>query len=79
MNTYLTEFPEVLPHPHAWDKYVPREGVVTGDNMWREALHSIAVDLSIREVDWIESGETAGFAKMKFFLENFLDRYNDQR
>lgn len=65
---FLAPFPELVPHPHSYEKPVQ-----TPDFM--AALDRLGADASVPEVSWATPGPAAGLAMLDDFLANRLPLY----
>nr|AOQ25781.1 deoxyribodipyrimidine photolyase-like protein [Actinia tenebrosa] len=74
LQSFLTEFPPVIKHPH-----VPKVKVKETD--WKAAYDFIDVDDTVKEVDWAEPGTEAGLKMLEEFcaqrLKHFATSRND--
>lgn len=69
---WLTEFPRLKTHPHAW----PHEPKAVD---WETAIQSLSIDHSVKPVEWIKPGEHAAQLTLKDFLKHRLARYDEGR
>ena len=69
---YLTEYPPLRKHPHAW---VERPRATD----WKVARSSITIDESVKPVSWIKPGEAAALDAMRLFLSERLEGYAERR
>ena len=69
---WLTEFPALKKHTHAWSK--PPKSID-----WEAAIASLSVDLKVKPVDWIQPGEKAAHKALKTFLKERLPNYDEER
>eukprot|EP01041_Mallomonas_annulata_P011728 gene11728-24597_t len=66
VDTYLKEYPPILPHPHIWP--TRPIGGLEGPNRWLTALDSTEMDYTVPEIDWLDPGErAANIALISFF------------
>ena len=72
LPVYLEEFSSLIPHPHAYEGYVP-----TID--WDALLHTKGIDESVAPVDWIDGSHKSAEAALAQFIEDGLPRYADRR
>ncbi|XP_055534407.1 deoxyribodipyrimidine photo-lyase [Wyeomyia smithii] len=72
LDTYLTEFPPVIKHPH---KEVIRPKIID----WSKLLESLTVDKTVDEVDWAVPGYEGGIAILQSFIEKRLRKFNSKR
>ena len=49
---FLNDFPSLKKHPYNWEEKI---GVID----WRKSLKTLDIDFTIKEVDWVQSGEKA--------------------
>ena len=76
MDTYLTEFPPIVPHTYAFPS-------ISGGTMaWNSIARDLVpqLDISVDEVDWTIPGEYAAWDGMRKFipkLKTYADRRND--
>ena len=69
---FLEEFSAVKKHPFQWLGQVVKTD-------WKRAEESLAVDLSVPEVDWLLPGEKAAANILDHFLKNKLSGYAARR
>jgi deoxyribodipyrimidine photo-lyase len=74
MDTFLTDFPPLVPHPHPFSA-----SPVDSASVWEEVASKVdAMDASVEEVDRFPSGEAAAIDAMRQFLPR-LKTYADSR
>jgi deoxyribodipyrimidine photo-lyase len=78
---FLDEFPKVkkqkAPSPNSLPKETPTEQ--EGNLKCDELRKSLKIDLSVKEVDWIKSGEKAAINMLQNFITEKLHRYDSER
>lgn len=79
METYLTEFPPVVIHPHPFGVSTEVSGMHSA-GMWNDVNNFILpqLDASVKEIDWIAPGEAAAWRHMCDFIPR-LKTYGDKR
>ncbi len=72
LSEFLTEFPEVMEHPHRADlaPFMPPVA---------ELLAALPVDARVPEVSWLKPGEAAGAELLAQFLDRKLGTYDRDR
>lgn len=68
LNEFLTEFPPVIRHPH-------RGSIQPKTIDWNQALASVKVDQTVKEVTWIRSGYKSAVAMLDSFIKERLRNY----
>lgn len=68
LNEFLTEFPPVMKHPH-------RSSIQPQSIDWNQALKSVKVDESVKEVTWIRPGYKEAVAMLDSFIKERLRNY----
>lgn len=71
LSDFLDEFPPPLPM-----KKNQRQQKSTN---WNTVVESLRINFSVKEVDWIKSGEEKAEELLDFFLQKKLSHYNDLR
>ena len=69
---FLEEFPSLKKHPFNLSPHSPRTD-------WNKAISTLRINKTVSEVDWITPGEKAARAALKYFLQNRLPCYDEQR
>ncbi|MFA5863360.1 MAG: deoxyribodipyrimidine photo-lyase [Phycisphaerae bacterium] len=69
---FLEDFPRLKKHPFPWPEKVSAVP-------WEESVKWLKVDRKVEEVAWLTPGEKAAHRKLKFFLENKLSAYDQER
>uniref|UniRef100_A0A8D8BYM9 Deoxyribodipyrimidine photo-lyase n=1 Tax=Culex pipiens TaxID=7175 RepID=A0A8D8BYM9_CULPI len=72
LNTYLTQFPPVVKHPHK--SKLKAEAID-----WTKLLDTLQVDRTVDEVEWAVPGYTGGVATLQGFVEKRLRKFNAKR
>lgn len=68
---FLEPFPDLVPHPHPWDRHIQAPD-------FPGALGRLDIDRAVPEVDWAVPGPAAGRAMLDDFLANRLPRYDSR-
>lgn len=71
LGDYLTQLPQLKKHPH-------HIGIKAGFDL-EKTLSGLAIDRTIKEVDWLKPRETEAWKALESFIEKRLDRYADNR
>ncbi|HSD62173.1 MAG TPA: deoxyribodipyrimidine photo-lyase [Ignavibacteriaceae bacterium] len=69
---YLSEFPE-LAQMGGFESF--SQPAID----WKKVEQSLNINRKVKEVDWIIPGEKAALESLKYFLENKLDHYSEDR
>lgn len=73
LNEFLTDFPKISPLLHvSQDEHFPTFDV-------SEAYESLAIDVKVQPVDWLDSGTVAGYSLLDAFIANRLPEYAEKR
>lgn len=72
LDTFLTDFPPVIRHPHHSDTKTTKVD-------WKEAFDSLEVDMTVDEVDWAKPGYTHGVDELEQFCKKRLKIFDDKR
>ncbi|XP_058830186.1 deoxyribodipyrimidine photo-lyase isoform X2 [Topomyia yanbarensis] len=72
LDTYLTEFPPVIKHPH-------KPSFKANPINWVKLQDILQVDRTIDEVDWAVPGYKGGVAMLQSFIEVRLRKFNSKR
>ena len=70
LNFFLTDIPQIKNHPY---DLVKKEKII-----WNKIISNLTIDNTIKEVNWINSGEIAARDRLKL-LKNNLENYNQNR
>ncbi|MBZ0220814.1 MAG: deoxyribodipyrimidine photo-lyase [Candidatus Methylomirabilis sp.] len=71
LGDYLTDFPRLRKHQH-------HIGIKAGFDL-EKTISGLAVDSTVKEVDWLKPGETEAAKALEDFMEKKLDRYAEDR
>ena len=71
----LLEFMDDLSQP----KKMKTNNISSDKIDWNKVEKSLKINREVKEVDWIEPGESAALKMLRHFLQNKLDNYNDIR
>lgn len=68
---FLEEFPVV--------KKMRKSEMENPNIQWKDITHSLSIDFSVKEVDWIKPGEQAALNCLRTFIEDKLENYSKLR
>lgn len=68
---FMDEFPRL--------KKIGKSEISSDKTDWNKIQKSLKVNFDIKEVDWMQSGETAALKSLENFLKNKFDNYNEWR
>lgn len=71
LGQWLTDFPSLKKHPHAWE-------LIPSIN-WRSAEDTLSIDRTVTPIKWLEPGEKAAQELLQKFLNQGLVDYNTGR
>ena len=75
INKALIEFMDEFPHLKKMKKCE-----LTSDKIdWEKIIKSLKIDFTVKEVNWIKSGEKAASKCLNYFLENKFEQYYELR
>lgn len=72
LDHFLTEFPPVIKHPYDTEMQASKVD-------WKEAFHSLEVDMTVDEVTWAKPGYSNGVKELEAFCSNRLKLFNKKR
>jgi len=69
---FMDEYPEL--------KKMKRSKSLTSDKIdWEKVTNNLKINKKVKEIDWIQSGESAASSVLKDFLENKLEHYSQDK
>lgn len=72
LNTFLTEYPPVIKHPHKAETKAEQID-------WEEAMNNPDVDGTVTEINWATPGSAAAFEMLDSFIKERLKYFGTER
>ena len=70
LSNYLTDIPKFIKHPY--------KEITKSHNRWEKSDEHLSLDHSVKEINWIKSGETEALLKLEILKTNLLGYDNDR-